>query len=663
MNEQVSFIDFDVQADADSAKPKIKVVKAAFSNVIDSDWRELFTGFDELYAITFSAGIRFVNEVIDQFRYAEIIFGCENIVSSDISTIMAAQIKSIQSFVKTKSAKKMAERLEDQSLELFVSRDSKSHEKVFILKGENGRRRVITGSANMSASAFCGLQRENIVCFDDESAFEYYKDLFDDFKDHCANTVTSKMIYGSFGDNDFLLDHPEEIPIIKTVENGKIIVLDQEDDDEAEIVADITGLAQEMKPMLPKMSNIDGKIYVVGEVTKAFRRKYKEHREVEKIKRRQLPKLHIDYETGKLSFNGKPYDMNPTPDAVASDVSCLLNYFSSFTCFYGNVEQTQKDYYSFLNWYFCSPFMPYLRNVAFHNNYDVTPFPVVGIIYGESNGGKSTFIRLLTKLMTGHKIPLNSSNDFTSTRIEDLKRACEGLPINIDDLAKSQFTNNCEKVIKDDEWGIREGFLNYPSIAVTTNKLASLTSDISKRTVTCYIDAKIDKEAGARNSKRVNESMRAASTALYSEYMRRMLAEVLAMEDKMKAAEGEYFPDVFAVSSRILRSIITEHEANIPEYITELSYSDYFGDKAVGRKAIQKILTAFKNEPHQFKVDRRNNTLMYSYPENGRMYELLYLQQELPPALNVRLTSKSIIMDYDQAKQYFGISFRKRLLS
>ena len=54
---------------------------------------------------------------------------------------------------------------------------------------------------------------------------------------------------------------------------------------------------------------------------------------------------------------------------------------------------------------------------------------------------------------------------------------------------------------------------------------------------------------------------------------------------------------------------------------------------------------------------------MYSYPENGRMYELLYLQQELPPALNVRLTSKSIIMDYDQAKQYFGISFRKRLLS
>ncbi len=316
-----------------------------------------------------------------------------------------------------------------------------------------------------------------------------------------------------------------------------------------------------------------------------------------------------------------------------------------------------------MNWYFCSPFMPYLRYVAFHNNYDVTPFPVVGIIYGESNGGKSTFIRLLTKLMTGHKIPLNSSNDFTSTRIEELKRACEGLPINIDDLAKSQFTNNCEKVIKDDDWGIPEGFLNYPSIAVTTNKLASLTSDISKRTVTCYIDAKIDKEAGARNSRKVNESMRAASTALYSEYMRRMLAEVMAMEDKMKAAEGEYFPDVFAVSSKILRSIIAEHEANIPEYITELSYSDYFGDKAVGRKAMQKILTAWKNEPHQFKVDRRNNTLMYSYPENGRMYELLYLQQELPPALNVRLISKSIIMDYDQAKQYFGISFRKRLLS
>lgn len=36
------------------------------------------------------------------------------------------------------------------------------------------------------------------------------------------------------------------------------------------------------------------------------------------------------------------------------------------------------------------------------------------------------------------------------------------------------------------------------------------------------------------------------------------------------------------------------------------------------------------------KVDRKQNTLTYTYPENANMYELGYLQQELPPALNAK---------------------------
>ena len=80
-----------------------------------------------------------------------------------------------------------------------------------------------------------------------------------------------------------------------------------------------------------------------------------------------------------------------------------------------------------------------LRYVADKNNYDVTTFPVFGILYGDSNGGKSTFVQLLTKLMTGKKLPANRNEDFTYTSVRDLRRGIEGVPLNFDDLDKTQF--------------------------------------------------------------------------------------------------------------------------------------------------------------------------------------------------------------------------------
>jgi hypothetical protein len=72
---------------------------------------------------------------------------------------MAAQTKIIEKLIKSKAAKCMLQKMDDDKLKLFVSRDIKSHEKVFILKSKDGNTRVITGSANLSYSAFGGLQR------------------------------------------------------------------------------------------------------------------------------------------------------------------------------------------------------------------------------------------------------------------------------------------------------------------------------------------------------------------------------------------------------------------------------------------------------------------------------------------------------------------------
>lgn len=441
-----------------------------------------------------------MNKVINKFSYAEVVFGCEKIIANDIAAIMSVQIDSVQRLAKSKSAGNLANRLDDGSLQLYVSRDTKSHEKIFILESADHKRvRVITGSANMSASAFCGIQRENIVCFDDEAAFSHYKVLFETFKETCSDNVSYKAVVNTMNQEDYLKENIKEVPVFQSIEKQKLVFLEQaqpEDEVEYEIVADV------------------------------------------------------------------------------------------------------------------------------------------------------------------------KTEDFTATRIDGLKRVCEGLPLNIDDLAKTQFQNHSERVIKNDEWGISDRLVNYPAVSITSNKITSLTKDLSKRAIICRIGAKIDNERGAKNSKRVNESMSELTTAFYGEYVRRMLVCIDEMTTEMREnANGkEYFPDIFYASSSVIADIFRACKIDLPVYAHILSYDDYMGDKSIGRAAIEKIELAWQADPSKFRVDKKKNRLIYSYPQDGPWYELKYIADELPNSLEAEISGgNQLIMNYEQAQELFGIKFRRWL--
>ena len=360
-----------------------------------------------------------------------------------------------------------------------------------------------------------------------------------------------------------------------------------------------------------------------------------------------------------MLFNDEPICLTPDKDNIKRDVGYLIDYLQSLSNFNNEWQVAQENYYKFLNWFFASVFMAKLRLTAYNNGYTSTLFPVVGILYGASNGGKSTFVRLLMKLMTGKEIQPSQSDDFTATSIDRLKQVCQGVPIYIDDLARQQYQNHNEKVIKSDNWGIKERLINYPAVAISTNKLPSVTPDIYKRAITCRINVRISLTDGVSSSRKVNESIRNATTALYGEYVARMLPIIARMENDMK--EGADNPDIFLESSKVLKSIIGESlEKKVPAYVTELTYNNYFGTEEIGREAKKKILTAWENEPQSFKVHKRKNQLVYEFAESA-YYDVKYLTDELPPNLNCQLSSKALMMDYSDAKEFFGCSFRKKL--
>ena len=483
------------KAKASISTQALSVVKAVYADTVETNWEELFDGFDRLYAITFSSGIEFVNKVINKFSYAEVVFGCEKIIANDIAAIMSVQIDSVQRLAKSKSAGNLANRLDDGSLQLYVSRDTKSHEKIFILESADHKRvRVITGSANMSASAFCGIQRENIVCFDDEAAFSHYKVLLETFKETCSDNVSYKAVVNTMNQEDYLKENIKEVPVFQSIEKQKLVFLEQaqpEDEVEYEIVADVKKMQELVKPIMPKMPVQANRIVVAAEPMRVFGKRYTEVRRVAAEAVKQLPKLHIDYDAGTMTFNDENIDLNPNLSEVAKNIKSIQKFFSGIDYFYGDVEQAKKDYFKYMTWCLATPFMAYLRYFASRNNYDTKLFPMYGVIYGDSNGGKTTFIKFLVKLMCGETVKMNTTEDFTATRIDGLKRVCEGLPLNIDDLAKTQFQNHSERVIKNDEWGISDRLVNYPAVSITSNKITSLTKDLSKRAIICRIGGEL----------------------------------------------------------------------------------------------------------------------------------------------------------------------------
>lgn len=658
--EQASIFDLGID---DKSDKKLNVVEAEFKNVHAMNWDNLFKGYDELYAITYSSGIDFISRVLPDFRYAEIIFGCEKIIDDNVAMIMSVQFSQLKFISQHKSAKKLAARIEDETLRLYVSREINSHEKIYILKADDGRVRVITGSANFSYSAFNGIQRENITYMDNYSAFEHYFEQFQSFRNECADNVIHKSISRVISDPDAAIDEVFEIiPIVETINTKKAVILEESpisDNPEYIIAAHANNLSKDIKPLMPKTDKQGKTLLSPTEIIKV-KHKYKEARETKVEERKKMPKLHIDTERKNMSFNDKDCNLTPNSDKIRADLQLFLDYMDGFKAFSGDVDKNRRTFFLFATWYLASPFMPYLRAVANSNGQDIKQFPVYAILYGDSNGGKTEFINLLTKMMCGKKVPVNKSADFTNTTIDNLKQVCEGLPIVIDDLNKTQYSNHISNIVKYDEWGIKENLFYYPSVAITTNEIPSVKSDISKRAFVCHIDSCLDKDKGRANYKKITGCLKEMTNAFYCEYVRRMMERMDNMVTHMKGVDDTYLPDIFTESSATIIEIATEFiNGDLPPYMYICDYNDYFGNKAVGRNAIQKIRRAWEFERDAFEIYKKKGLLEYRIPENANTYVLEHIRQELPPSLNAQITSRTLTMELKAASDFFSIDFKK----
>lgn len=638
---------------------RLDVVKLDYVESGSMTWRELFSGFDSLKAITFSSGIGFVYQLVDLFKDVEIIFGCEEVMSYTLQEIMAYQAKLMERIRKSDSAAmaKMIERVENGNIRLYVARQKLSHEKIYLLESDNGRRRVVFGSANMSFNAFGGRQREVICYIDSNEAYERFAEVYEDLKRGSVDTITKKAIEVSDASENI-----DALPVSETVRVEKAIYIEpaKEVGEEVNFVLDTRSLAKKIAPSIPisKDEKKKGKVLITPDIIQKVRRQLVKESEHEKELRSEYPQLAVDAENNAVFLNGEPLDLNPAQDDIKRDAELFAMYMKGFERFHGDSSGMQNRYYEFANWFFCSPFMAIMRDTALRYDQKTLPYPVFGLIYGQSKAGKTSFLETLLKMMIGQKVKI-SAPEFTRTTIDGLRRTVQGAPIIVDDLTNTRFNQHAIETIKNDDFGSLDHLLNYPAVVISANEdVKAVAPEVIRRTVICRVQAGLT-NTEVMKSNIVRSVQQKIGTALYREYLRRMLEALSEMMETLKDDDPESeSPDILKVSSEILYSIFSGCLDERQDFIRELSLEDYFSEKVTGKYAIQTIRTAWQATPASFEVDARTNTLRYVAGEN---WDADRLMKELPETLCARRSRDSVIMDLDAAKEFFNIDFRPKL--
>ena len=640
-----------------SSSCSLDVVRMEFAGAETCSWQDLFSGFDTLHAITYSSGIDFVYQLIDLFEDTEILFGCDEVISYSLQEVMAYQCKMVERMRSTASKMKLdlVSRIDQGTLRFFVAHSILSHEKLYLLSAKDGRKRVIMGSANLSRSAFGGYQRENICYLDGDTAYDWYWDCYCQLREDCTDQIAKETLL--LADNG---EHLEELPIARTVRAKKALVLQptEEAKEEVRFVLDVKNLAGKFAPSVPKPDK-KGKLMLSPEKMKTIRRQVVATQTKEKELQSEYPQLEVFPDEKIVRLNGVELDLHPPKEEIQNDVSLFLKYMEGYEKFHGDVTGMQRRYFEFANWFFCSPFMACMRDMAVRYNQNLLPYPVFGLVYGQSKAGKTSFLETLLKMMIGQKTKI-SAPDFTRSSIEGLKRTVKGAPIIVDDLTNTRFNQHAIETIKNDDFGVADGLLHYPAVVISANEdVKAVAPEVIRRTVICRVQAGLTNTEVMRSSV-VRTVQREVGTAFYREYLRRMLEITSDLLEEMKSDEVESAPDILAASSQVLTEIFQKYsEVPSPDYIRPLTLEDYFSEKVTGSYAIKTIRSAWNTSRSSFEISERGNELRYNA---GATWEADRILKELPETLEAHKSREWVVMNLEEAKLFFDVPFKKSWL-
>ena len=562
----------------------------------------------------------------------EVVFGSEAILSkehlalaqasqaiqtygfADALSDQKALVEALSRFL-GRSGARLLERVAAGTLRFRLLRGRPSHEKLYMLSGPAGYR-VLTGSANLSFAAFEGRQHEVHVAFDGETAWQLFRGYYErDWKDSVP--VASDALIATRPDGAAVARETslnlDEIPIVRALSAGLVVMDDAPRAMPAGFTADALRQAAvigaEFKDLVLPKDKAGRTVVNAASVLRVLRNH--QARPIADAADKGVPRVDIDFNTGTVHLDGVHWlgpDDVVAADEIARDARILLDYLGSFRSFFGNAAGAIEVYWAFLVWLYSAPAAPYLRQAAVPAGIDPWKYPVYAVLFGRSSGGKTLFTRIAARSMFGFEKMIRSGQ-FTARVALGLREGMGAMPLLIDDVTRDKFSSHVPDLVRTDN----EISAQYAPIVLTTNRdVSTIPPDLTKRMVTCHIDAAIpeNRSVTERIARRAQKDI---GTALYRAYLQRLMPEVRSMRADIDAEAAED-PDLLARSAEVLRDVLAAALGELPTWAHPLSFGDYFGIRH--RRFRDQLSDMLADSEERITVNRRAGELTINFGDD-----------------------------------------------
>lgn len=547
----------------------LSVVRAKAESVGAFNRDELFGGFTTMRALTYTSSMPMILGLLMDYDFDEFecVFGHGNILSRSAEEILAFQTavdkRLSDGFVGLKgaAAKRLQliyDRAADGEVRFRVVKDAIAHAKIYLLEaapGDSGgpQRRVVVGSANLSETAFSGRQAETLVVFDnDDEAWSHYSEQYE----AVCSIATSSLPLRT---QPLKIEHIEiqDTPALNEASNdedGIVLYIPSEGEDEAlHSSHGVQSLVERIKPVYKK-TLADMKPDRRG-ILPITRSNVKEMTRIHLSRQSDgTPPTYLSRTANGFSLSGVEFALEADPDDVRSDVANWIEFFRNYeNGFRGHVPSLQRDYFTFMSWFYFAPLMCDLRNEAMRRDAFSFDQPMFAVLYGSSNCGKTSLVDTLMSSMFSNS-HFVESQDFTTSKLRGLQAAYKRFPVVFDDVARDRFSRHADEVIKDEVIPYDE----YPCFVLSMNAdTKSFKPEIVKRCLMIYTRTSLpgnlisERRSLQRSVSRIRKEI---TTALYREYIRRVIE---TFERGTRPQDTEV--DALAVSSGIIVDIFKEH--------------------------------------------------------------------------------------------------------
>lgn len=574
-------------------KPEEAAVKCYKSQLERIDFMtptELFSGFDTIKAISFSYDINFIDSIMDNFSYGEIILGADFLVQKDekITNLMAeVYTNSYEAGQAIKSHKRLRDMLAAGDILFRTPTFVLDHRKIYLLKSDGGRTRVITSSANMTKRAWNGEQMEFYEY--DDSAYcyeEYEKDfetIWNDSQEIPYSVISSKK-------SDDLVDGNAILKGVK--DTGKTVVLQNTVEnitcDDVKYVIDHDRIREEYKTLLAGLNTKckNGVFEIVPKVVEMIEHKKRSINLKIKVNKttETYPSLTIDFGNKEAKLNDEKLDLNPTKDEVCQDIDQFIKLFNNFDQFIGDTEKLKETHFKMINAIFSSPFVAKLRCAAKIKGIGTLSLPLFLMAASRTaNCGKTFVVTAALKMMTGKSLTAYNAERFRKDDIRTVQVGCKGIPVFIDEI-DNRYLANIVDLIKYPEKCEDSQLENQPMIIFATNDVIEPNEILRKRMVFLRFEGALPSDIDQSAYKGIGNAItKRLGTGLYREYLKRMIdaiADELNYMILSTQIPDSYYPDLLKISSDILISIFTDFGYSIPRYMHPLSWHDDYSVNA-----------------------------------------------------------------------------------